>query len=65
MRVARELSDAATRELTMLKEYKRAALEQNGDSAALLNKQFEDARSARKAAYAHFEQLLAAPPNSE
>ena len=65
MRVARELSSAATKELTTLREYKRAALERNDDSAALLNRQFEDARSARKAAYAHFERLLTAPRNSE
>lgn len=64
MRVAREVSDAATMEFAKLKEFKRFTVERPGDSAALLNT-FQDARSARKAAYAHFERLLAAPPNSE
>ena len=53
MRVAREVSDDSAKELAALKEYRT------------VNKQVEDARSARRAAYAHFERLVEAPPNSE
>jgi hypothetical protein len=64
MRVARQVSDAATMELATLKASQRFAAEHQGDSAALL-KQFEATRRARRSAYAHFERLLAAPPNSQ
>ena len=46
----------------MLKESKRLAVERDGDAAAVVKK-FEDARTARKAAYAHFlSQVLPARP---
>jgi len=51
MRAAREVSADATIELAALKDHTRG--------------KFEEAQKARKAAYAHFERLLSAPPNAE
>jgi len=53
MRVASEISDDSEKELGALK------------ASRTVNKQVEDARTARRAAYAHFQRLLEAPPNSE
>jgi hypothetical protein len=51
MRAAREVSADATMELAALRDHHKG--------------KFEEARRARTDAYAHFERLLSAPPNSE
>jgi len=62
MKVARHVSDPAASEVSLMKE---SQLENNREAGVELNARLTALQLERKAAYAHFQRLLAAPPNSD
>ncbi len=62
MRVARQVSDLAASEVSLMKA---SQLKNDREAGIELNAQLTALQHARKAAYAHFQKLLAAPPNSD
>jgi hypothetical protein len=63
MRVVRELSDIAVTEVGVIKASRVA--QHDSDGATELAARLNDIQRERKAAYAHFQRLLTAPPNSD
>ncbi len=61
MKVARQVSDFAVSEVRMMKA---AQLVNDKEAGVELNARLTDLQLERKAAYVHFQRLLAAPPNS-
>lgn len=62
MKVARQVSDLAASEVSLIKA---SRLENDGETGVELNARLAELQHERKAAYAHFQRLLAAPPNSD
>ena len=62
MNVARQVSELAASEVSLMKA---SRLENDRQAALQLNARLTALQLERKAAYAHFQRLLAAPPNSE
>jgi len=62
MKVAREVSELAASEVSLKKA---SRLENDREAAVELNGRLTALQLERKAAYAHFQRLLAAPPNSD
>ena len=62
MKVARQVSDLATSEVSLMKE---SQLANDREAGVELNARLKALQLERKAAYAHFQRLLAAPPNSD
>ena len=62
MKAAREASDLAATEVSLMKASQ--AVQNDRDTAAESNARLNAVQRDRKAAYAHFQILLAAPPNS-
>jgi hypothetical protein len=62
MKVARQVSDLAASEVSLTKA---SRLENDGEARVELNARLTALQHERKAAYAHFQRLLAAPANSD
>lgn len=62
MKVARQVSDLAASEVSLMKA---SQLENDREAGVELNARLTALQHERKAAYAHFQRLLAAPPNSD
>jgi hypothetical protein len=62
MKVAREASDLAATEFSLMK--RSQVVRNDREAADELNARLNAVQRERKAAYAHFQRLLAAPPNS-
>ena len=62
MKAAREASDLAATEVNLMKASR--VVQSDREEAAELNARLNVVQRERKAAYAHFQRLLAAPPNS-
>jgi hypothetical protein len=61
MKVARQVSDLAASEVSLMKAF---PLEKDREVDVELNARLTTLQHERKATYAHFQRLLAAPPNS-
>jgi len=62
MKMAREVSELAASEVSLMKA---SRLEKDSEAAFELNARLTALQLERKAAYARFQRLLAAPPNSD
>jgi len=60
MKVARQVSDLAASEVSLMKA---SQLKNDREAGVELNARLTALQHERKAAYAHFQRLLAAPPN--